>query len=98
MEGKETFPFTSGQNQWDFIDYEDFCEQIAATVEQTEICGIINACSGFPEKLATRVERFIRENQYNIRLAYGTFPDRPYDSKAVWGDDSKIRSILKSRK
>lgn len=98
IEGKEMFPFTSGQNQWDFIDYEDFCEQIAATVEQTEICGIINACSGFPEKLATRVERFIRENQYNIRLSYGTFPDRPYDSKAVWGDNSKIQYILKNRK
>ena len=31
---------------------------------------------------------------YAIRLAYGKFPDRPYDSKAVWADDSKIRKIL----
>lgn len=93
-EGKETFPFTSGQNQWDFIDYFDFCDQVAAIVEQTAVAGIINACSGYPERLATRVERFIQENHYNIRLAYGTFPDRPYDSKAVWGDDKKIRRIL----
>lgn len=35
--------------------------------------------------MADRVERFIKENQYNIKLQYGAFPDRPYDSKAVWG-------------
>ncbi len=93
-EGKEKFPFTMGQNQYDFIDYEQFCKQVAATVSQDEILGIINICSGYPEKLATRVERFIEENQYAIRLEYGAFPDRPYDSKAVWGNDTKIQKIL----
>jgi dTDP-6-deoxy-L-talose 4-dehydrogenase (NAD+) len=88
------FPFTSGLNQWDFVDYDVFCRQTAATVEQTEIAGIVNICSGRPEKLSDRVERFIKENGYNIRLAYGKFPDRPYDSKAVWGDNSKILKIM----
>lgn len=93
-EGKEKFPFTMGQNQYDFIDYEQFCNQVAATVVQDEVNGIINICSGYPEKIATRVERFIEENNYAIRLEYGVFPDRPYDSKAVWGDASKIQKIL----
>ena len=84
-----------GQNQFDFIDYEDFCEQIARAVGQNEVLGIINICSGRPEKLADRVERFIRENGYKIKLKYGAFPDRPYDSKAVWGDGIKMEKILK---
>lgn len=92
--GEKEFPFTSGQNQWDFIDYDVFCQQVAAIVQQDEECGVINACSGKPEKLADRVEQFIRENGYKIQLAYNTFPDRPYDSKAVWGDDSVIRKIM----
>lgn len=96
--GQELFPFTMGINQWDFIDYEDFSTQVAATVEQNEITGVINICHGRPEKLADRVERFIKENDYNIKLDYGKFPDRPYDSKAVWGDDSKINEIMKERK
>ena len=94
MEGKKEFPFTMGQNQYDFIDYIDFCKQVAATVGQDEINGIINICSGYPEKLANRVERFIKENNYNIHLKYGAFPDRPYDSKALWGDSTKIENIL----
>ena len=94
-EGKSEFPFTLGQNQYDFIDYPEFCTQVAAVVEQSQEQGIINICSGRPEKLADRVERFIKENKYNIKLQYGAFPDRPYDSKAIWGDSTKIEQIMK---
>lgn len=96
-EGKKEFPFTLGQNQYDFIDYPDFCTQVAAVVSQNQEQGIINICSGRPEKLADRVERFIKENNYDIKLQYGVFPDRPYDSKAIWGDSTKIEKILKNR-
>ncbi len=96
-EGKEYFPFTTGINQWDFIDYDEFCKQVAYSVEQNEITGVINICSGRPEKLSDRVERFIKENGYKIKLAYGKFPDRPYDSKAVWGDDEMIQKIVLNR-
>ncbi len=98
QEGKREFPFTLGLNQFDFIDYDDFCEQVSAAVMQDDINGIINICSGRPEKLADRVERFIKENGYDIKLKYGAFPDRPYDSKAVWGDSSKIESIMHNDK
>ena len=92
--GQEWFPFTMGINQWDFIDYDMFAKQVAATVEQNLVNGVINICHGRPEKLADRVERFIIENHYKIKLDYGKFPDRPYDSKAVWGDDKKILDIM----
>lgn len=94
-EGKKEFPFNSGLNQYDFLDYEDFCEQVARAVVQNDILGIINICSGQPEKLADRVERFIKENGFGIKLKYGAFPERPYDSKAIWGDANKIQQIMK---
>ena len=93
-EGKKVFPFTTGQNQWDFIDYDEFCIQVAATVKQEKITNIINICSGYPEKLADRVERFIKDNHYQIQLEYGAFEDRKYDSRAVWGNNKKIQKIL----
>jgi dTDP-6-deoxy-L-talose 4-dehydrogenase (NAD+) len=97
-EEKTEFPFTMGQNQWDFLDYDDFCDQVAAIVSQNRINGIINACSGYPEKLSTRVERFIKDNHLNISLQYGAYPDRPYDSKAVWGDNRKVMEIIENEK
>lgn len=97
-ECKTEFPFTTGKNQYDFIDYDDFCNQIANVVINNNVTGIINCCSGLPESLASRVERFIKDNNYNIKLKYGAFPDRPYDSLAVWGDNSKIKQILEENK
>ena len=97
-DGKIEFPFTTGKNQYDFIDYDEFCNQIANVVINNNVIGIINCCSGQPESLASRVERFIKENNYNIRLKYGAFPDRPYDSLAVWGDNTKIKQILEENK
>lgn len=91
--GDKLFPFTKGENQFDFMEYDDFCQGIADIVLQDEELGIINCCSGKPERIADRVEKFISDNSYSIKLQYGAFPDRPYDSKAVWGDDSKLRKI-----
>lgn len=84
-EGKEAFPFTTGQNQYDFLDYSNFCVQVADIVTGDSGEGVYNVSSGRPEKLADRVERFIQENGLDIKLEYGVYPDRPYDSPAVWG-------------
>lgn len=92
--GQKEFPFTSGQNAYDFLDYDEFCRYVATAVGQDQINGIINIASGQPVKLADRVERFIRESHFQIELRYGAFPDRAYDSAAIWGDSVKIRNIL----
>lgn len=92
--GEEHFPFTTGKNLYDFITVEELAAQIAAVVLQDEISGIINCCTGEPESLADRVEAFIRDNGLAIRLDYGAFPDRLYDSPGVWGDASRIRKIM----
>ena len=97
MEGKESFPFTSGKNKYDFISIEELAEQIVASSTQTKVKGIINCCSGNPISLAEKVEEFIKENNFKIKLQYGAFPDRKYDSPAVWGDNSKIQHILGKR-
>lgn len=93
--GKKSFPFTSGKNLYDFITVDELARQLAACVMQTEVAGIINCCTGQPMSLADKVETFIKEHGYTIRLEYGAFPDRPYDSPGVWGDAAKIKKIMK---
>lgn len=92
--GERTFPFTSGKNRYDFITVEELARQIAACVLQDRVTGIINCCTGRPRTLAEQVEDFIRQHGLRIRLEYGAFPDRPYDSPGVWGDSSKIATIM----
>lgn len=94
-EGKREFPFTTGKNKYDFINVSDLAEQIAKASTQTQYKGIINVCSGKPVSLGERVEQFIRENNLDITLKYGVFPERAYDSKIVYGDSTVIDEIMK---
>lgn len=93
-EGEKEFPFTSGKNLYDFIDVKELANQIVYATIQDDVNGEINCCSGKPISLADKVEDFIKQNNLNIKLKYGAFPDRKYDSPGVWGDDTKIRKIL----
>lgn len=93
-EGKKTFPFTTGKNKYDFINVDDLAYMITASVMQKEVNGIINCCTGKPVSLAERVNQFIADNGLDIKLEYGAFPDRPYDSPCEYGDATKINLIL----
>ena len=92
-EGKEIFPFNSGENAYDFIDILDLSKQISMAVLQDTVNGVINCSSGNPVKLKDKVEDFLRENEMKIKLGYGLFPDRPYDSPRLWGNVDKINQI-----
>ena len=70
---------------------------LSAAVMQTEVDGVINCCTGKPMSLAERVENFIKENQLDIQLEYGAFPDRPYDSPCIYGDPTKINLIMSNK-
>lgn len=92
--GNKTFPFTSGKNLYDFISLEELAKEIASVGLQKEVTGIINCCSGKPVSLAEQVESFIKEHGFKIRLEYGAYPDRAYDSPGIWGDAEKIKQIM----
>lgn len=95
--GDEFFPFTSGKNKYDFITVEELGKLLAACVLQDEVTGIINCSTGKPVSLAEQVEWYIKDRGLNIKLKYGAYPDRPYDSPGVWGDAEKIRQIMAQR-
>ncbi|GAA2956697.1 MULTISPECIES: NAD-dependent epimerase/dehydratase family protein [Microbacterium] len=92
--GKSTFPFTTGRNKYDFIAVEELGRQLAAVALDDDARGVINCSSGEPVSLADQVEWFIRSRGLPITLEYGAFPDRPYDSPAVWGDATRIHEIM----
>lgn len=96
-DGKTTFPFTSGKNQYDFIDVKRLAMQIVAASTQKKYTGIINVCTGEPISLKNKVEAFIEEKHLDIKLEYGAFPDRVYDSPIIYGDNTIINKILEEK-
>ena len=98
QEGKTEFPFTMGKSKYDFLSVTELANQIASVALQEEVTGIINCCSGSPVSLADKVEAFIKEHNLDIKLEYGVFPDRPYVSPCIYGDNSKIKAIMNVKK
>ena len=92
-EGKKEFPFTSGKNKYDFIDVDDLAQMIVDASAQETYTGIINVCTGTAVSLGEKVEQFIQDRKLDIRLKYGAFPDRAYDSPVVYGDNTVISKI-----
>lgn len=97
-EGKEKFPFTKGKNKYDFIHIERLAQMIVSVILQDKINGIINCCEGKPISLSSKVEDFIKEHNFKIKLDYGAFPERDYDSPEIWGNNGKINKILQQSK
>ena len=62
---------------------------------QDKVLGIINCCSGKPVSLAEQVEWYISHYNLPIKLIYGAFPDRKYDSPCIYGNKEKIMEIMK---
>ncbi len=94
LEGQKSFPLNSGKNKYDFINVDTLAKQISASIEQDNINGIINVCSGKPVSLGEQIEWYISHYHLNIELEYGKFPDRPYDSPCIYGNNEKINLIM----
>lgn len=94
LDGKKEFPFTSGKNLYDFVHIDDLARMICKASTQNQYNGIINVCTGNPLSLADKIESFIKEHNLDIKLNYGAYPDRAYDSPGVWGDATIINKIM----
>lgn len=94
--GQELFPLNSGKNKYDFISVDNLAREIALSVIQENVSGVINCCTGKPVSLREKVEEFILENHLKIRPQYGVFPERSYDSPIIYGNTKKILEIISS--
>lgn len=95
QEGKTSFPFTDGLEEYDYIHVDELAEQVVNVVKQQEIQGIINICSGKSVRLKDVVEKFLKENSLKIKPEYGAFKRRDYDSNIIYGDNQKIQNIIR---
>lgn len=93
-DGQAKLPFTMGTPKYDFIDVSELAEQIAIVATTDGVTGVYNCSSGVPVSLADKAEAFIEDNGLSVRLDYGAFPERTYDSPAIWGVADDVHKIV----
>ena len=97
LKGEKSFPINSGLNEYDFININDLVRYIYFCSKQINIDGVIEICSGKPVSLKEKLNEFLKENSISIKLEFGKYPDREYDSKIIYGDKAILEKVMESQ-
>ena len=91
----ETFNISGGEQLRDYLPVKKVAEYIVKISLQNKINGIINCCSGEPISIRKLVENYLKLRNKKIKLNLGYYPYPDYVPMAFWGDNTKLKSILK---
>jgi len=83
--GQPKFNMSGGEQLRDYLPVEEVARLIVGLALKQQNIGPVNICSGKPVSVRTMVERWIRENQWNIELNLGYYPYPDYEPMAFWG-------------
>lgn len=93
---EKVFSMSGGEQLRDYLPIETAAKYIGKIAAQKKINGIINCCSGEPISLRRFVENYLSRKRKSIKINYFRHPYLPYEPMAFWGDNAKLRKILKS--
>ena len=93
--GEAAFPMSGGRQKRDYLPVETAAEYIVKISLQAKQQGIFNCCSGKPVSIRSFVEEYLRRTGKSIKLDFGRYPYPDYEPMAFWGDNGKLKNILK---
>jgi len=93
--GEEIFNMSGGEQLRDYLPVEKAADFIVKISMQNEINGIINCCDGKPISIRNLVENHLKKRNKKITLNLGYYPYLDYEPFAFWGDNRKLKRILK---
>ncbi len=82
--GDLVFSMSGGEQLRDYLPVEEVARQLVG-LAMTRSNQTVNICSGSPTSVRTLVERWLRENKWEITLNLGDYPYADYESMAFWG-------------
>lgn len=91
--GDEKFDMSRGEQLRDYLHVSDVAKNIIAIALQTEICGVVNCCSGEPISVRRLVEKIISEKYSKICPNLGVYPYPDYEPMAFWGKINNLNKI-----
>jgi nucleoside-diphosphate-sugar epimerase len=94
--GETVFNMSGGEQVRDFLPVEKIAAYIVAIAMQQKVTGIINCCSGKGITIKELVQNYLKDKNKSISLNLGYYPYADYEPMHFWGDDRKLKSIIKT--
>jgi nucleoside-diphosphate-sugar epimerase len=93
--GEHFFNMSGGEQIRDYLPVTDVAKNIVEISLQSEITGIINNCSGSPQRVVDFVNKYLNNNSKKIQLNLGHYPYSSFEPMAFWGNNHKLNKIIK---
>ncbi|MBA2745458.1 MAG: NAD-dependent epimerase/dehydratase family protein [Flavisolibacter sp.] len=95
VQGETVFNMSGGEQVRDYLPVEKVADCLVKIAEQESLSGIINCCSNKPVKVKDFVSAYLKQKKSNIQLNLGYYPYNDYEPMEFWGDDTRLKTILK---
>jgi nucleoside-diphosphate-sugar epimerase len=92
-EGRTAFDMSMGDQLRDYLPIKRVAENFVGALENPQIVGVINCCSGKPISVFDLVIQRCRERSSDIELNRGVYPYPDYEPLAFWGVPEKLASL-----
>jgi nucleoside-diphosphate-sugar epimerase len=93
--GEQYFNMSGGEQIRDYLPVTDVAKNIVKISLQSEITGIINNCSGSPQRVVDFINMYLNNNKKKIQLNLGYYPYSTFEPMAFWGNNHKLNKIIK---
>jgi nucleoside-diphosphate-sugar epimerase len=94
--GEKVFNMSGGQQERDFLVIEEVADYVVKIALQDKVIGVINCCSGLPVTVEQFVRDYLKTKHQNIDLNLGFYPYADYEPMSFWGDNSKLKNIIRN--
>lgn len=90
----EYFSLGSGKQIRDFVPLEEISRQLLEITFNKKAYGIFNGGSGIPQSIKEFAYSVVKTEKSNIKLNFGIYKDREYESNSYWANMDKYRNLL----
>jgi len=87
---EKSFNMSAGTQIRDYLPIEKVAENFLFVLENSNISGVINCCSGIPITISELVENKIKEKKVQLLLNKGYYKIPEYEPLDFWGQSSKL--------
>lgn len=92
-QGDAVFNMSRGDQLRDYLPVEEVAKNFALVLENPDIDGVVNCCSGSPISVLDLVQQRCQERSSSINLNRGYYPYPDYEPMAFWGVPDKLVSL-----
>lgn len=94
-DNNEFFNMSRGEQLRDYLPVEVMAQYIVEIATHPLASGIYNVCSGTPISIRRLVENYLDSTNQQIKLNLGYYPYPNYEPMAFWGDNTKMKKLLR---